>query len=74
MSAQEKIDKILATVKEGKTVYVSTAYRSYKITQKVVDSWSKLGLELFKVQGDSMMMGSGKSYVCIDYCKFTVEG
>lgn len=73
MNAQEKIEKVLATVKEGKTVYISTAYRSYKITQNVVDSWSKSGIELFKVQGNSMMMGNGKSYVCIDYCKFTVE-
>ncbi|MNY59059.1 hypothetical protein D3C86_1954650 [compost metagenome] len=74
MNAQQKIDKILNTVKEGKTVYITTALRSYKITQKTLSSWEKSGLELFKVQGDSMMMASGKQYLCIDYCKFTVEG
>lgn len=74
MNAQQKIEKILAAVEEGKTVYISTAYRSYKINQKIVNSWSKSGKELFKVQGDSMMMGCGKEYLCIDYCKFTVEG
>lgn len=74
MNAQQKIDKILTTVKEGKTIYISTALRSYKITQKTVNNWEKSGLQLFKVQGDSMMMASGKKWLCIDYCKFTVEG
>lgn len=74
MNAQEKIDKILSTVGEGKTVYISTALRSYKITQKVVDKFNRAGLELFKVNGDSVMMANGKRYDCIDYCKFTVEG
>lgn len=73
MTAQQKIDKIINTVKEGKTVYISTSMRSYKITQKTLNIWGKLGLQLFKVEGNSMMMASGKHWLCIDYCKFTVE-
>jgi len=73
MNAQEKVDKIIETLREGKTIYISTALRSYKITKKTLASWDKAGLQLFKAEGNSMYMASGKKFLCIDYCQFTVE-
>jgi hypothetical protein len=74
MSAAEKIQKIIDTIESGKTVYVCTAYRHTKITPKTLNNWKKSGFELLKASGKNMLMAQGKKYVCIDYCKITVEG
>ena len=73
MTAQEKIDKILETVRAGKTVYITTYTRSTKIDQKALNRFEKAGAVLLKAHGDSMYMAAGKKFVCIDYCAITTE-
>lgn len=69
MTAQDKISQIKQWLNTGKTVYISTATRTTKITPKTYANWEKSGHELLKASGDSMYMASGRNFVCIDYCK-----
>jgi DNA-binding MurR/RpiR family transcriptional regulator len=71
MNAEAKIAKIIETIEAGKTVYFTTSMRSYAVTMKTLTKFRKLGYDLFKAQGNSMMMMVGKSYLCIDYCQIT---
>lgn len=68
MNAQDKIKKILDIIKSGKTIYISTATRSTKITPKTLNNWEKSGHTLLKAVGKNMFMASGNKFVCIDYC------
>lgn len=74
ITADDKIKTILELLKSGKIVYISTPLKSYKITQKDVDKFDKTGKPLLKASEGSMFLAVGKRYVCINYCKFTVEG
>ncbi len=74
MTPQQKIDKIIATIKEGKTLYFSTCTRSTKVTPKTLKRWEDAGNVLFKADSKSMYMAAGNRFDCIDYCKITVEG
>lgn len=67
MTAQEKMSGILSAAKDGKTIVISTTYKAIQITQKNIDAWDKAGRSLFTVKGDSLYIGRGKYYDCIDY-------
>lgn len=68
MNANEKLSMIESAFASGKTVYIVTATKATKCTPKSLANWAKAGLPLFKVSGDSLMMASGRKYVCADYC------
>lgn len=68
VSAQKKLEVIEETLQEGKTVYISTHYKSIEVTPKTFKRW---GNTLFKVSGNSLYIARGKNFDCIDYCKFT---
>lgn len=68
-TAQAKLDWINARLDEGRTVYLSTAYVRRQITKRTVAKWAKSGRPLFKLIGDSLYMGRGSRYDCMDYCK-----
>jgi D-lyxose ketol-isomerase len=63
---------ILAGLNAGKTVYVATYLRCWKITAKTLAKWAAVGRELFAVKNDSLYMASGRGYDCIDYCAIKV--
>ena len=73
MTAQEKLSKLLSVLADGKTVYISTALRCTKVTEKDVAKFEEIGRPLFKVSGNSLFMSFGKRYDCIDYCKVTAQ-
>jgi len=67
----EKLNKILAHINDGGTVYIGTQIRMSKIDSKVVKSWEKSGYDLFKVgKSGSLYLARGKNYDCVDGCKF----
>ena len=72
MNAAAKIEKIIETIESGKTVYFTTAMRSYPVNLKTLNKFRKAGYDLFKASGDNIMMMNGKGYICMDYCKITV--
>jgi predicted secreted protein len=74
MSAADKISKILELINAGRTVYVSTMTRCTKLDKRALDRFAKGGHTMLKAVGNSMYMAAGSKFVCIDLCKFTVEG
>ena len=73
MEAIDKVNKILEVIESGKTVFITTATRSTKITPKTLKTWQKAGNTLLKAAGNSMYMASGNKFVCIDYCRITSQ-
>lgn len=74
MNASQKIEKILETIRSGKTVYVRTTMHNIRLDRRALNRFEKGGHTLLKAIDDSMYMASGSKFVCIDYCQFTVEG
>lgn len=72
MNAQEKIEKLISYIKEGRTVRVSTPLRVTDIEAKHLAQWEKAGRPLLRAGKNSMYMASGKKYVCIDFCRIEV--
>lgn len=68
MNAQQKLEMIQSHINAGRTVFVSTALKSTRITPRTFANWARLGHELFKVKGDTLYMARGRSFDCIDYC------
>ena len=72
MTAQTKLDWIIARITEGRTVYVTTALRSTAISPKTFNNWASKGTDIVKVGKDgSLLMAEGRKYVNIDYCKIS---
>jgi hypothetical protein len=71
MNTEAKIAKIIETIESGKTVYFATPLRAYAVNLKTLNKFRKAGHDLFKASGTSIMMMSGKSYLCVDGCKIT---
>lgn len=61
-TAAEKMDWINARAAEGRTVFVHSMTRIWKLTPKTV----KAGWAL-KVNGSDLLMASGKRWVCINF-------
>jgi len=72
MSAEEKLKMILSGLQAGKTVYVATYLRCWKITGKTLAKWAQVDRHLFTINGNSLYMAAGKRYDCIDYCAIRV--
>ena len=73
MNAQEKINKMVETIKSGKTLVFSTYLKNIAVSPKTLAKWDASGYQLFKASGDSVLMASGKRYDCIDGCKITIH-
>ena len=73
MTANDKMAKILEVLAAGRVVYISTALRSIKVTNKSVKDFEAINRPLFKVSGESLFISSGKRYDCIDFCRITVQ-
>ena len=68
MTAAERLQSWIDAISSGKTLYVATYAKCWKIDSKTVAKFSKAGMPVLKAKGESLYMASGKSYVCIDYC------
>jgi hypothetical protein len=73
MTAQEKVDRILAELKAGKTITAATHLKAIRFTQKHVDRFQAAGMPLLKASNDHIYIASGKKYVCATYCKWLVD-
>jgi len=73
MTANEKITKIIETIESGRTVYFSTMLRHTPVNLRTLNKFRNAGYELFKANGDSIMMRNGKRWECVDGCKITVQ-
>lgn len=71
-NANDKLAKILEVLAAGRTVYISTALKHVKVTNKNVKQFDAIGRPLFKTDGKSLWISAGKRYDCIDFCRITV--
>jgi len=53
-------------IAEGRTVYITTYTRCTKITPKTFHRFAADNTPVFKADGNSTLMISGRGYVCID--------
>lgn len=74
MNADERIEKIVNAIESGKTVRFETHLRVTPVNLKTLNKFRAAGYELFKAQGDSVMMRNGKRWECVDGCRVTVQG
>lgn len=63
--AEQKLEFINTALQQGKTVFISTAYRTTKITPKTAKKFEDANIELFKIDsvGD-LCIRAGKRYNC----------
>ncbi len=73
MKPSDKINKIIELINSGRTVYFSTHTKTTKVNKKTLTKFSSLGYNLFKSDSKSIYMMNGSRYVCMDYCKITVQ-
>ena len=71
MKTEQKIHKILEIINSGHIVYFTTSLKSYAVNKKTLDKFSDLGYDLFKAQGNHIMMRSGKHWISMIGCKIT---
>lgn len=67
----ELLSWITESLDSGKTVYVSTALRTTKVTPKTAQQFTKAGRPIFRASSKSLYMAVGSRYDCIDYCQIT---
>jgi len=63
-TAQTKLDWVKARIAEGRTVYFSTPMRKIKIT-------TSAHVAMIEARNNGLFVRSGKSAVCVDYCKLS---
>jgi len=74
MTTQEKINKIIEIIESGRNVYFTTYInKTTVVSKRTLNRFRKAGHELFKAQGNSIMMLNGKKYICMNGCKITVD-
>jgi len=73
MTPSEKLSGIMDALESGRTVFISTHTHTTKVNLKALNKWRKAGYELFKASSKSLYMASGRKFVCIDYCRITVQ-
>lgn len=72
MNAADKLTKIQEVLASGKTLYIRTALRATKVTQKDVLKFAAINRPLFKATDKSLYISAGKRYDCIDFAVLTV--
>jgi hypothetical protein len=72
MTAKDKYNILISAIDQGKTVYVGTHLRCWKVTPATFKRWEKAGLNLWSIKGKSLYMRFGKRNDCIDYCALKV--
>ena len=70
-TSAELLSWITESLESGKTVYVSTALRTTKVTPKTAQQFMKVGRPIFRASDKSLYMAVGRRYDCIDYCQIT---
>lgn len=66
MSANSRLARIERALALGHEVHMYTYTKTTVITQKCYDSWQESGRPLFKIVGDSLFIGRGRHYDCVD--------
>ena len=66
--AEMMLKTITDAANAGKTVYICTYTRAWKVTKKIIDKWDRAGIPLFKLSGNCLSMGNGKRRDCICNC------
>jgi hypothetical protein len=64
-TAERKNSFINEHLAAGRTVYIQTALRTWKLSRKHT--------AMVKVSGKSIYMQNGKRWDCIDYCKISAQ-
>lgn len=74
-NAPALLAKIVEALGSGKTVYISTVYRSTKITPSTWRKWEASGVPLLRATPEyGLRLREGKGYVDANGCRVTVEG
>jgi len=77
MSSRKTPAELLAWITDalnsGKSVSVSTAFRTTRITPKTAQQFANAGRPIFRASEKSLYMAVGRRYDCIDYCQITVQ-
>jgi hypothetical protein len=63
--ANRKLAFIQEHLAAGRTVYIQTALRTWKLSKKHAD--------MVKVSGESLYLQNGKRWDCADYCKISAQ-
>lgn len=71
IDATARLAKILETLAAGRVVYIRTALKAIKVTQRNVKQFEDAGRPLFKVSNNSLFISAGRRYDCIDFCTIT---
>lgn len=67
------LDQALLDVASGKTLYIQTCSKTWKVTKRTLENFNKAGIALFRCHNDDVWMLSGKKYLCINYAKLTLQ-
>jgi hypothetical protein len=64
--AETAMNFIAASIREGRTVYVSTLTRRTKITPAIVKKWARAGRKLFIIDSEgNLRLAYGKTYAIV---------
>lgn len=72
MTAEKKLEAINNALEAGRTVYICNYNSAIKVTPKTAQRWAASGRPLFKISGDSLYIGAGKRYNCINWAELRV--
>jgi len=73
MEAAKKMEWITAALAAGRSVYVHSCTRVFKITPAIAKRFDKAGRPVFKITGTSLYMSNGNRYDCINFNPLTAE-
>ena len=62
-AAEKAFSFVNASLADGKNVYVSTVYRSTRVTPKLAARWRLAGRPVFYLKDGALMMNAGKGAV-----------
>ena len=71
MTGHERLDKILKTIEEGKTVYFTTLCRNVPVKRTTLEAFRKRGYEFFKSTDADVLMMQGRKYVSTSEYRIT---
>ena len=73
MTPTERLAMIETGLASGKTVYIQSYTKVWKVTPKVAKGWADAGYKLFKASEKSLYIARGKSFDDISLCGITVR-
>ncbi len=66
MTGAEKITKIMEIINSGKTVQFRSGLSCINVDSKTVARFQKAGADLFRADGNSLYIASGRRWNCLD--------